>query len=553
MKRKLTISGTTVLLCLAFVYGYLVYLQIRRPAVSPTTYTGSGDGPCAPISERPFQPRAEKRATECTGTVDSESMPRSGPQVSTLSGNALLLVSICDEGGHGAGVMTLAVVASEDLGNGKWRQMRLPAYSSNSDGKAEIQCNIGWSLEIIVESKTWFAPKQVTTIHDAHSTLIITVCETGNLHFSAEYGDLQSFAGAFSLRAPEIAEGTLSAASYYYFYGRAVANETTHVTSVPTGKALTLTLFSGRAGFDNLSIRVEPHQVLSGEKLIFTIPKSPKPQGTISIDLRAFLDPGSNDPQEAMARVQRLDAGIWVFGEAVDLTVQGVVTTQQLPPGAYTAKVVCGDRVWSAGNFALQGGEKLVLVAQPSPGAVVKATILDERGQPIEGAAMKVWDGEYPSWPTVGQSGAIAVSGKNGIAELGSIVAGDVDLFVDARGYESCHVSVMLNPGNMTDIGRIVLQPASGAVFIRFVHADPNLKYRVGYVNRGTGPSSMVEVTDEEIKFGVRLDRLPLRPLNISAYPVGGGRGAHVTAELSDILPFVEVELDLAKATPLSR
>lgn len=225
--------------------------------------------------------------------------------------------------------------------------------------------------------------------------------------------------------------------------------------------------------------------------------------------------------------------------------------TSLMLPGDYRIELTGKNSSWLSEVITLSAGETKHVALPLAAPASVTATILDQDGKPLSGAALcrSAASVGFPARATPW----LAVSDAVGIAKLEGCPAGSVELRLEADGCEPQTVVVTLISGVMTDIGSFRLQPARGEIRVKIKNFDRIAKL-----------SPQIEITG--MYGGTRmLDRgpfalvsgdyafvgLPLgRTYHVVLAPPNGGSW-HIINLLrpTEAQPIVEVEVDAATFT----
>ncbi|MBX3460029.1 MAG: carboxypeptidase regulatory-like domain-containing protein [Planctomycetes bacterium] len=198
-------------------------------------------------------------------------------------------------------------------------------------------------------------------------------------------------------------------------------------------------------------------------------------------------------------------------------------------PGRYLVRIT-GANAWQA-EVELPPGVTHDVFPRFEQGAVVKARILNERGEPMAGATLDIASRGAPRFPAEAVFGVLAVANADGVVELRGQPAGTAVFRLEAFGYQPAHVNATVHAGGKVELGDVKLSRAVGEIRIRLPESREGtvlLKADL-VVPWGTGQLMFeVESGNMIIFAGVAVDRT----YSVAVIPEGGGSSLTIFNEV---------------------
>lgn len=175
----------------------------------------------------------------------------------------------------------------------------------------------------------------------------------------------------------------------------------------------------------------------------------------------------------------------------------------------------------------------------------VHARIVNDGGDPVEGAGLAVVDGGYMAFLANNQpvTPTGSISDKGGAISLTGLPTGEVLLQVEARGFEPQTIAVKIEAGGDLDLGDVTLVKAVGTITVKLTGMQDGAKYRVAVAHPNGPPvyPAAVAVDGKAV-----LSQLPLRTYLVCAFPAVGGRVVKELVALDSSHVDAEVQLDVS-------
>lgn len=298
--------------------------------------------------------------------------------------------------------------------------------------------------------------------------------------------------------------------------------------------SLSLHVPSIRPGYANATAQVRLEHFDNSVRAILA--EAPAESGVIVADLGAF--PENVPVIWGVRRVLGITEEPAHFGPAALAPTKR--STGLLAPGDY--RVYAYQHVdasatprlqWRSETVRLKAGETSLVVAAPELSSGVRARLVSTAGEAICPGALRMAAPTYLSWPhelkrspsiADGTSNENGFSDKSGYVLCAGLWAGTVDLQAEAPGYEIATRQVQLMPGQVLDLGVIVLSRATGTIEIAVTSEISNEEgeYEVLLLEPG-GLAVSERFRFKGPKF--RIEHLPLREYAISVNDVSEQTG----------------------------
>lgn len=144
-----------------------------------------------------------------------------------------------------------------------------------------------------------------------------------------------------------------------------------------------------------------------------------------------------------------------------------------LPERSYRVRVSGENIGWESEIIELHNGDtKELQVPEQAPGRV-SALITDKDGNPLKGATITPWSRGHAAFPMDPVPYIFAVSGSDGVAQLGGQPPGKQKYRIEAAGMQFQAETADVFSGETADLGRVVLIPAVGEIRVTLVGDVP--------------------------------------------------------------------------------
>lgn len=320
---------------------------------------------------------------------------------------------------------------------------------------------------------------------------------------------------------------------------------------------LSFSLSSARPGYADAasSLQLESFDNSVQVKLEETFPAS----GVIVADLGAF--PDGVPVVWGVRRVVNSTESPAHFGK--EAREPATRSTGLLAPGDFRvyAYQACDPAVqsrlqWRSEIVHLRAGETVTVVASPTASCGIRARLVATTGEAVCPGAIRMSSAIYLSWPlelkrNPGLSdGTAAENGfcrRSGEVQCAGLWAGAADLQAEAPGFEVVSRSVHLMPGQMLDLGVIVLSRATGAIEVVVTSeiASEDAEYELLLLQPGG-----LAVSDR-LKFKgkyFRFEHLPLREYAISINDISEQTGDwSKNVRLTEEAPEIKVTFEMRR------
>lgn len=473
--------------------------------------------------------------------------PRSIAEVASL-----LVRCVTTTGETVPGVSVSCVVTSGDPTSRAGNHRFVAQFNRTSDATGEFLIESSpqhWAQLSLKSSQYHSKGVIVSFLHDGRIDMLVSPLL--DVRIRAIYDDGQPVAttGFFSRPADamEAARRPEAIATWYF----KLSQDGTATVSVGSDEPLQCGIDAHvRAGYLKHSSVFSVAELTSGQELQIIVRRHDGPPGTIRVEWE----------------VAGSEWNLIVEGGALGLRNERSVDAREtgvdiwpLAPGTY--RVLLSTRggatgavalAWRSEPIELKARDTVVVKAVPEPTASVRAKLIDVNAFAIEGGTLRISNGQYLHFKRGARGGSPVPKGvlsdKSGTLNLAGLPAGKYWLEAEAWGKEPAFVQVNLRPGDVVDVGNIVLWDAIGEVKIELTGMQEGLEYSVlvGRADTGGPIQPALPVQGGRIS----LSKLPVRAYQISAVLRGGGAVATVRVELTPDQPSQSIQIDVQKLKP---
>ncbi|MBX3473910.1 MAG: hypothetical protein KF754_05965 [Planctomycetes bacterium] len=345
---------------------------------------------------------------------------------------------------------------------------------------------------------------------------------------------------------------------------------------VPATDPFRLYASSRRPGFADAGVQSSDAAPL-GKRLEIVLAAQDATKGVIEVDLTAFarVDKllveiiGAPYPTDVDSRALTMGGGVYASagrkpgGYRVsvreDPTGALLMAKGRIPPGTAPHSL----RVWQSDVVQVAAGQIVRVIAKSEYASAVRARLVNERGEVLAPGivfaepdtklpndwsrlngwynAPKPWSA-FPRWPS-------GLTVEDGYGDLPIVDPGKRVIACEAPGYDIAFVEVVCKPGQLHDLGTVVLRPASGVIEIEIVNWDPQLTYVVELCEWAGGRLREPVILTGETGPVFRFEGLALRWYTITANNKEGQVGAWSrNARLSDTRKVARLKFEMHKA-----
>ncbi|MCA8946093.1 MAG: hypothetical protein KDB29_07690, partial [Planctomycetes bacterium] len=230
---------------------------------------------------------------------------------------------------------------------------------------------------------------------------------------------------------------------------RANLTGTVKVKQFPQIEATSITVSPMKAGYYDSDIEVDLTKTGNGETITLTVSgdRVPKRTGTVLLTLA--------DDLTGPVHVSLISTTTrYAF---FDGTVRESVETR-VPRGTFVAVATSAETAWESPIVSVNVGEQTVVEILRRDAGTVSETVVDEAGDPIDGACIEVDKLQAPQFPEQPVPGVVALSNSAGALSLGRQAAGWRAYRVEAPGFLPLVREVQVASGQVTDLGSVRLE-----------------------------------------------------------------------------------------------
>jgi hypothetical protein len=218
--------------------------------------------------------------------------------------------------------------------------------------------------------------------------------------------------------------------------------------------------------------------------------------------------------------------------------------------GNYNVSAMTQDLGWDSGIFHLAEQETCLLQPIVEPCGTVSCKVFDAEGNPLPDARVSVSRGRFPQWdiwktdlPGWCEVGVRCRADEFGQCTLYGIPPGQLEVEVNARGFELVVIPCNIAAGNLLDLGEVRLLQATGSIQMQLTGVKADAKYEAVLYQTGSSP------VDDAVSFDdsgyLDLQRVQLRTYTIVVRQCGGGWATSKFVELSADNPTVRLDFEV--------
>jgi hypothetical protein len=392
--------------------------------------------------------------------------------------------------GNGApAIVKLSVTVTLNTGRSSQR-----VAATGEDGLLEVPMDDAAThrASVRVVDDAWVSPLSSYLLFPGPEILEIQVWRTGVLSLRVQYDDGEPYLGSVSVSAaytdlgdsiPRGWSGRLVDADTPIVepkdeYERSMMgdspsgfHEVITFTGVPLGPDLTVRLQRLRVGYPAHREVIPSAKVEAGEVLLIVIPRDTIIERTLSrIKIPEHLE--FADDVYVSIIILTEDGRHAPLQRAFKLSEQRV--SRMARPGFRYIVRLSGSVAWQSHEFELPPGTEYEVYPQPGAPVTITARVVNEQGEPIEGATLDVNTIHGPPNPDHRPRISDVVIGKadpDGRVSLVGQPRVKTDFRVEAPGYQPQVITA--DPGMAVyDLGEVVLKRAVGEIHIRLPKAD---------------------------------------------------------------------------------
>lgn len=210
--------------------------------------------------------------------------------------------------------------------------------------------------------------------------------------------------------------------------------------------------------------------------------------------------------------------------------------------------VVGESGIWRSGMFVLDRSQRKEFAPLPGRPFSMQCRVLDADGRPIQGGFVSSLVGSVAPYDK--QPGAGTIAGgiplvvrtdHEGRAAMGNLPGPEFELEFDVKGFEPVRRRVTGQPGEVVDLGDVVMHPARGRVEFRLLNAVKGAGYNLTVASEFGSP---IVAILPGIAAPARLEGLARRRYQVLANPGRGGQGVNIRFEVTDDeLQVIEIDV----------
>jgi hypothetical protein len=369
---------------------------------------------------------------------------------------------------------------------------------TGADGRAELEAPLEAMLRLNVDEVGWVLGWRNVTIQGGHVEAPITVYAVLPLKVRVTYADGKPYVGLLTVKAKglwqtsvqmvEEAGSKLPLPTSWPMQADKVSysfHEIVEFSGLPSGVELTFGTRASRAGYSEVERTVTLTEITSAELIEVVIPEGVSPDTPGQIVLKPNED-------------QRLDGRCVLFRVLADGTMRKAgwnsrktEVSGNIQAGRYVV-VLLGAKAWQSEEFDLAPGEVKELTPALLEASSLSVRIVNEKGEPVAGAAISFATQELPWTARYGAEGVKpmageAVSDVDGKLSLAELPAGTFRFQIYGRNFQPWEGYATLIAGQDCDIGDIILEAAKGRIEVQFPEWDFAVRKLTWEVTDGEG------------------------------------------------------------------
>lgn len=408
-----------------------------------------------------------------------------------------------------------------DVVNGEDR--RHTVVRSDASGIAAVPGDLNAQAHVRVTDDEWMSAQDTHTLAAGQHVLEITVWQTTTLRLSIEYDDGEPYYGPVWTSA-NLADGDQTAKKLWLAnlvspdtpirkpqdeverakYGDPqIFHGVAEFYRVPRAAALKVTIPHERVGYPQFELTLDSH-VIDPELIHKVVIPAKVTARSLSRIRIVGVDPPLEDLQAAVFRI---------IGDEIAPVCRFVLSesneSRSLHPGRYVVRI-SGAQSWLSGEIELPPAVTHDVLARLSPGGTVTARVMNEDGNPLQGATLDVASLGAPTYPAAAEFGVISVADASGAVELAGQPAGQTLYRIEAPGYQPVLINATPQAGSIESLGDVRLARAVGEVRIHLAadrdRATP-LEASCHVPWEGGRWTTAREVGDQIVIRGVPVDR----------------------------------------------
>lgn len=495
-QKRLRVTIAALALIFATLVGIWLGFQQEQAAANNPTHVGS------PGSLRGSTLRSKDRNHSSDVTAGNASLPLSADVSGTApavgAGNAVAPRFIEFRTRNDEAAIGVVIIVSYHLTlDPQGDRTRVDEVTTDANGRIEVNSALSGHVPVKVRSKHWRVIPGIEQVDGWYyaGPWPMTLEEVRPMTVSATYADGTPYEGPISVSP----EGEGSGEEFEVVRGIAEI-------LVPAKDAFGIWLNSRRPGFADAGVRASEISPLD-KHLTIVLPKQEATKGFIEVDLTAFARTdnllvaitGAPVPYDVELYTRTIGGGIYVSsgrrpgGYRVsvreDPTGKLLESKGSVLPGTPRNSL----RVWQSDVVQVAAGQTVRVVARSEYASAVRARLVNERGEvlapgilfvepdtklPTDWSSLKGWYNAPQPWSSC-RGWPTGLTVEDGYGELPLVDPGKRLIACEAPGYDISFVEVDCKPGQLHDLGTVVLKPASGVIEIEIINWDPKLTYVV--------------------------------------------------------------------------
>jgi RNA polymerase sigma factor (sigma-70 family) len=358
--------------------------------------------------------------------------------------------------------------------------------TTDADGRAQLDAPLASTLRVNLDDPSWVLGWRNFLIKAGEAEAPIKVYRVRPLRIRVTYADGKPYAGLLTVKAAGLWQAsvqmeeaarakTVAPPGWPMLEERATLyfHEIVEFAGLPSEVEITFETHPTRSGYSIAKHSLKLTAESTNELVEVVVPEGVAPNTPGKIVLT--LDEG--------AKLERPSVLFKVLPDGTRRTSawnsRDPLVSGKVWPARYIVFIL-GDLAWHSDEFELAAGETIELRPQLKPSCAISAKVVNDQGEPIEGAALAFATRDLPRTNSSNLKFSKAFNGEtvssaDGKLKLAGLPAGTFEFQVYARGMQPWTGFATLVAQQDFDIGDIRLEAAKGRVEVQL----PDWDYKV--------------------------------------------------------------------------